>query len=370
MSSLRTQAVLAQRKAAYAALEARHASFRYQASLTHDPYPLYHPQNREPFGADALMRTYTDYSNSVVRLMARHATLAAGQRASAIQAAKGSTQIGLDITAAVGPLASALPSPDPIADILSPPVVQSVTAAFSPVVAAATDGAAGTIAQATGLPTTAVQEGINAAKTAITGAALEASRAAQPPAAVPAFDAGVALAAGAAKFGVNIPKGLTPGEKASWLVTHGVNGATAEVKTAVLKTVAAHPEMIKGAKLAVSGIQRGIHPSLLVNEAVNGLVATTVGIAAILGGIVGGLIAGPWGAAIGATAAGGGAGFVTTTDAFAQRMEKAKAAPEVQAAAIAESAKSAALEPVEGAASAAPKKHGGHKHAAKAAVAS
>lgn len=301
------------------------------------------------------MRTHTDYLNSVVRLMARHASLAANQRASAIQSAKGAAQIGLDITAAIGPLGSALPSPDPIADVLSPPVVQSVTAAFSPAVAAATDGAAGAIAEATGIPTTAVQEGINAAKTAATGAVLEGVRSQQPPAAVPAFDAGVALAAGAAKFGVNVPKGLSPAEKASWLVTHGINGATAEVKTAVLKTVAAHPEMVKGAKLAVSGIQRGIHPALLMDEAMATVVVTGVGLGAVLGAVVGGLIAGPWGALIGAGAGGSAAGLTATSKGFAERFEKAKDATpfkeSMEKAAKEGSSKAAeALKPVAGAA--------------------
>jgi hypothetical protein len=228
----------------------------------------------------------SSYHGVAVNAIQHANALSANARRMGIAAASGGTAFGLDLgglsdlaasVASAAPsvsdaisqtpgLAGALASPDPIGDVLTSPVVGAITSALSPVVNAAMPGAAGATAAATATPTPAVQQGIDAAKAALSGPQLTQARAAITPAALPAFDAGVALAAGAAKFGKNMPAGFTPAQQSGWLIAHGINGAPADVKTAVIAAIAKIPDLRKGALVAIEGIKKGIHPSHLMGD--------------------------------------------------------------------------------------------------------
>lgn len=141
-----------------------------------------------------------------------------------------------------GEISKRLPSPTPIAEALTPEILAHTTRAFS-------RGA---------LPTTAVQEGIQAVAYARSGSDIDAQRAAMSPSSVVGFDAGVALAHGAAKSRGFTPRGMTSGQKAGWLMTFGVEGAGSDVVAPVLATATkASQAMAQGAQSAIASIQKG-----------------------------------------------------------------------------------------------------------------
>jgi hypothetical protein len=156
-------------------------------------------------------------------------------------------RFGADSTQA----ALSIPPPNPVASALSQDVVSAATAAF----------------RSTG-PTTAVQEGLDAVDLASSPSALDAARAAQQPAGLAGFDAGVAMAHGAARSGGRVPRAMRAAERAGWLTAFGLEGAPAETKKAVLGTAVeaanssgasapAAQGFVRGASSAVSAINAG-----------------------------------------------------------------------------------------------------------------
>ncbi len=156
--------------------------------------------------------------------------------------------------------ALAIPPPSPIGSALSQDVVSAATSAF----------------QSTG-PTTAVQEGISAVDAATVPSgppqttspqALDAARAAQSPSGLAGFDAGIAMAHGAARSGGRVPRAMRPAERAGWLAAFGLEGADADTKKSVMGSAVqaassgspAAQGFVRGAASAVGAMSAGQSP--------------------------------------------------------------------------------------------------------------
>ena len=174
-----------------------------------------------------------------------------------------------------------IPPPSPVGAALSHDVVTAATSAFQ------TAGRA-----------TAVQEGLSAVDAAQSPDALDAARAAQPAYGLAGFDAGVAIAHGAALSRGRVPRALRPSERAGWLAVFGLEGAPAETKRGVIGSAVqaassgspAAQGFVKGAAAAVDAVQKGQSPviaagSYTPQDAWTGAAIYGGGSAAVVGGL-------------------------------------------------------------------------------------
>ena len=191
--------------------------------------------------------SHVAYLSTVTKASQKAARTAAVARGRAIQRGRGQVAMGADPVSA----AAAVPSASPMT-VLTPPVVAAVTAAFQD--------------PSNPVPTTAVIEGVRAATAAVTGVALDAQRAAQAHAALPGFDAGVALVKGAAQA-QGLTPGLGPQHTAGWLVTHGLAGAPSEIKVPVIQIVTGVEGMKEGAAHALKAVKKGVTPAVQIIKA-------------------------------------------------------------------------------------------------------
>ena len=160
--------------------------------------------------------------------------------------ARGRMAIGMGADPKV--IATSLATPVPLSDVLTPAVVGAVTQAFTQMDPAAS---------AAGVDTTAVQQGISAAAKAVDGQALDAARSAIAANLQPAFDAGIALAAGAAKAaeaaeaqGFALPVMTPAAAQAGWLLAQGLSSAPADLRSAVAAVIMQNPDLKAGATLS------------------------------------------------------------------------------------------------------------------------
>lgn len=208
-----------------------------------------------------------------VNWQARQARLAAeANRRNGILQGRRRIQFGEDPAA----VAASLPHPSPVTRALTPDVVQAATRAFSygP------------------NPSTAVQEGLQAVSSCPSGAGIDAVRSALSPSSTVGFDAGVALANGAAKSGGRTPHGMSAGQKAGWLMAFGVEGAAPAVASSVMQgAVQGGQGMASGAATAVKAMASG---TSAVDAAAGGLTDAQIGAVIAVGVpavIIGGLTA-------------------------------------------------------------------------------
>lgn len=184
-----------------------------------------------------------EYLQSVLWHIRQAQASAANIRRRALAIAQQNVRFGADPDA----VAKALPRPAGL--MVHPKVMQAASRAFGSDSAVFEGYAAAH--QAANLP----------ANIATAGATLDAARAARNPATLAGFDAGVALAAGAARTRGVAPRALGPGGRAGWYMTFGVEGAGADVAGQVLGTAAAAsgtaPGILQGIKTAISTIDGG-----------------------------------------------------------------------------------------------------------------
>jgi len=221
-----------------------------------------HTLSYNSFFGDPRMSTpkHQAYLSSVSKVIRLHSIKQQRQRVTGVRLARKAVRMGADPVAAVAAL---IPPPATMAaavNALSPQVVQVVTNAFTAITSTPT------------VPTTSVQEGIATANSGASGPQLDAARTAQPQQAVAGFDAGIALAAGAAALAAGgaaagMPAGLDAAGQAGWLLTHGLAGADPSVKMSVMKVVSQVPNIMEGAGPAVQKLMTGITPA--VTAAVN-----------------------------------------------------------------------------------------------------